>query len=420
MSNVIQFSGLFNKNYAPYLGQPQLMYALLELQPGPAVANVRLPLNFCLVLDRSGSMSGEKIRQLRSAVKWIIDQLQPNDLISIVSFNSVAKVLVSATPATDPGRLHHEVGRLDADGGTNIGPAIRAGLDEIGRHHSRDKVSRIILLTDGDTTGEEECRRQADAAGQMGVPIVALGLGQDWKEALLEDWANRSGQLGYADLIKRPEDVAPVFQQVFSRMQVVAQDLLVRLLMVQGVEARRVWQVSPLIKDVSSSAVQGRAIAVDIGELEQAGAAILIELLIPGRPPGRYRLAQAEASYNVPALGLTYQKEQIDMMVELTTDPYAAQQVNGRVMNIVEKVTAFRLQTQALDEAAMGNIASATRKLRAAHTRLLDQGEADLAQAVLQEAERLEQGQGLSNEGKKTIKLQSRKTVRLSDADLPS
>ena len=413
MSDMIQFGGMFNKNSLPYLGHPQLMYALLDIQPGPAAEDVRLPLNFSLVLDKSGSMSGKEIRQLRKAVKWTIDQLQPSDLISIIAFDSRTKVLVGATTASDKRRLRREVDKLDAGGGTNMGPAMRAGLDEIGRHHGRDKVSRLVLLTDGQTSEEEDCQLAADEAGRMDVPVVALGLGTGWNEDLLMDLAQRSGEMGYADLIKKPEDVEPIFQEVLSRMQIVAQDLTVRFLMTQGVEARQVWQVRPLIKNVSSQAVQGRTVVVDLDELEEGGAAVLIELLMPARPPGRYRIAVAEAGYTMPARSLTHQKEQTEMILEITTDPYAAQQVNGRVMNIVEKVTAFKLQTQALDAAAMGDIASATRKLRAAHTRLLEQGEHELAQTALEEAQRLEQGQGISSKGRKTIKLQARKTARL-------
>jgi Ca-activated chloride channel family protein len=84
-------------------------------------------------------------------------------------------------------------------------------------------------------------------------------------------------------------------------------------------------------------------------------------------------------------------------------------------MNVVEKVQAFKLQTQALDEAETGNVSGATLKLRQAVTILLSQGEADLAQQMQQEADRLEQSGQISSEGKKTIMLTSRKTVRLSD-----
>lgn len=419
MSNIIQFSGQLNKNALPYMNQHQLAYAYFEVRPGTAAANIRLPLNFSLVLDRSGSMYGEKINQLRQAVKSLIGQLQPNDYISVVTFNSRTEIIVKATTVHNPGDLRRRIDKLDADGGTTMAPAIKAGLDEIAKYMGPDKASRLILLTDGQTNGEDDCRRRADEAGNMGIPLIALGLGSDWNEELLMDLGKRSGLLGNAGQIKRPDQINAIFQDVLTEMKVVAQNLSFRLLMVQGLEARRIWQVIPLIKDVSFKAIQGRTVTVDLPELSEAGAAYLIEMLIPPRQPGSYRFAQGEVLYDVPAHGLTQQKESINLMAEVTTNPHMAQQVNGRVMNIVEKVTAFKLQTQALSEAEAGNIAGATQKLRAAHTILLDQGEAELAQNALAEAQRLEQGLGFSNEGKKTVKLQSSKTVKLSDPNLP-
>jgi Ca-activated chloride channel homolog len=419
MSNIIQFSGELNKNALPHMHQHQLAYAYFEIRPGTAAANIRLPLNFSLVLDRSGSMHGQKIDQLRQAVKSLIGQLQPNDYISVIAFNSRTTIVVPATTAHKPSDLQRSIDKLSADGGTTMAPAMQAGLGEISKYIGPDKASRLIILTDGQTDGEDACRRQADEAGKMGIPLMALGLGTDWNEDLLLDLGQRSGPLGGAGLISKPEEINAIFQNVLTEMKVVAQNLSFRLLMVQGVEARRIWQVIPLIKDVSLRAIQGRAVTVDLPELSEAGAAYLIEMLIPPRQPGSYRFAQGEVLYDVPAHKLTQQKESVNLMAEVTTNPHLAQQVNGRVMNIVEKVTAFKLQTQALSEADAGNIAGATQKLRAAHTILLDQGELELAQNALAEAQRLEQGLGFSSEGKKTVKLQSSKTVKLSDLNLP-
>ena len=85
-------------------------------------------------------------------------------------------------------------------------------------------------------------------------------------------------------------------------------------------------------------------------------------------------------------------------------------------MSIVEKVTAHKLQTRALDEAAAGNIAGATQKLRAAATRLLELGEEELAQTAMDEAERLERGESLSARGTKKLRYETRKlTQKLED-----
>ena len=122
--------------------------------------------------------------------------------------------------------------------------------------------------------------------------MIALGLGSDWNDELLMDLGKRSRSLSDARLISRPDQINAIFQDVLTEMKVVAQNLSFRLLMVQGLEARRIWQVIPLIKDVSFKAIQGRTVTVDLPELSEAGAAYLIEMLIPPRQPGSYRFAQ--------------------------------------------------------------------------------------------------------------------------------
>jgi len=100
-----------------------------------------------------------------------------------------------------------------------------------------------------------------------------------------------------------------------------------------------------------------------------------------------------------------------DVLLEFTTDEGAAQ-YDPRVMNLVEKVTAFKLQTRALSEAEVGNIAGATQKLRAAATRLLDLGELELARKVEEQAAQIEQGQGMSAESQKELRYATRRLTQ--------
>src|SRR5512135_3725241 len=113
MSDVLQLISQCNRSGVPVLDQPQLVYILTELTPGTAVTNVRLPLNFALVLDRSGSMAGAKLKMLKEAVKNIIDQLDPADVISIVTFETRTEVLVRAQPATNKADLKRQVDRIN-------------------------------------------------------------------------------------------------------------------------------------------------------------------------------------------------------------------------------------------------------------------------------------------------------------------
>lgn len=418
MPDVIQLSCSSNKTTVQVMDQPQLLYVLSEITPGGAAPDVRMPLNFALVLDRSGSMAGEKIRTMREAVKNIIDQLDPMDVVSVVTFESTTQVLIPAQRVDNKTALKSIVDSIRDGGGTSMSPAIQEGLNQVSTFHNSERISRIILLTDGEVTDKEaDSFRAADNAGALGIPIIGLGLGSDWNTDFVQELADRSllaapkSRVGYADYIAAPEQAFSIFQQVFQSMQIVCKDVAVTMRMVQGVEARRVWQVAPMIKDIGLKTIQGRAVVIPVGDLEKAGAAFLVELMLPPRPEGMMRAAQVDASFT--GMDKTAGRVAADLIVNFSTDPALLNQLNGKVMSIVEKVTAFKLQTQALDEASAGNIPGATQRLRQAVTILLNQGETELAQQMEKEAQNLEQGKGISEEGSKTIRLTSRKTVRL-------
>lgn len=397
---------------------PQVAYVLIEVQPSQVVAQVRMPVNVSFVLDRSGSMKGEKIERVRQATSMAIDLLDAQDIASVVIFDHRSEVLVPAAPVTDRRAIKDRVARIRDAGGTRIAPAVERALREIGRDRS-GAIRRLVLLTDGQTENEKECLLRADDAARLGVPITALGIGRDWNEDLLIEMANRSG--GTADYIARPDEITEYFRNTVQKAQSTAiHNATLNLRLVQGVTPRAIWQVIPLIDNLGYKPVSDRDVTVPLGELETGqGRTMLVELLVDPRPVGTYRVGQVEVSYDVPALGLSGEKNRVDVLLTFTADQGQVQQVNPGVMNIVEKVSAFKLQTRALQDLAQGDVAGATQKLKSAVTRLLNQGELDLAQTMQQEIANLEQGGQLSSEGQKTIKFQGRKTVRLSDMDLP-
>jgi Ca-activated chloride channel family protein len=282
-----------NRYAVPVMEQPQLIYVLTELTPGEGIANTRLPMNFALLLDHSGSMAGEKLRTMKEAVKNIIDQLGSEDIISVITFESKTQVIAPAQPARDKLELKRKIDRIKDAGGTNMAPGLHEALKQVVQQHREGRVSRIVLLTDGEATdNEEDSRRVADEAGAWGIPIIGLGFGQDWNEEFLFDLADRSilaapgSRLGQADYIPAPKDANRIFQEVYQSMQVVAQEVELTIRMVQGLEARRVWQVTPLIKDLGYGVIQGRAIVIPVGQLEKGGAAYLAEIMLPPRPAG--------------------------------------------------------------------------------------------------------------------------------------
>ncbi len=397
---------------------PQLAYALLEVQPSLMVAQVRMPVNVCFVLDRSGSMKGEKIERVRQAVSMAVDMLDTQDLASIVIFDHRTEVLVPSGPVSDRRAVQAQVSRIRDAGGTKIAPAVEKGLREIEKDRA-GAIRRLVLITDGQTEHEDDCLRRAEDAGRLGVPITALGVGKDWNEDLLIEMANRSS--GTADYIARPDEITEYFQNTVQKAQNTAvQNAVLNLRLVQGITPRAVWQVIPLINNLGYKPISDRDVSVPLGEIESGqGRTLLVEFLVDPRPVGSYRVGQVEVVYDVPALKLAGEKAKVDLLLTFTADQAQLGQVSAGVMNIVEKVSAFKLQTRALQDLSEGDVQGATQKLKSAVTRLLSQGELELAQTMEAEIKNLEQSGQLSSEGQKTIKFQGRKTVRLSDMDLP-
>jgi Ca-activated chloride channel family protein len=416
MANEVTISCRLNKSYLPVMNTQQLVYVLIEATPAAGAVQIQMPVNLSLVLDKSGSMQGKKIQNLREAAKLVVDRLGPQDTISIVAFSDRKYLIAESQPVTDKERLKKEIDRIRDGGGTAISGGMGQGLFELEKTLGADRLSRMLLLTDGQTFGDEDqCKKLARKASDQGIVVNALGLGDDWNEDLLDDIAEASG--GVADFIDSPDRIVAFFEKAIQSMQdTVVQNAQVVLRLADGVTPRQVWQVLPMISNLGYRPLSNRDVQVTLGELEKGQQrSLLVELLVSPRPAGRYRIAQAEIDYDIPAFKLAGEKVKADILLDFSTDAALVKQYEAEVMNIVEKVTAFKLQTRALEEAKMGNVAGASQKLRAAATRLLEMGEQDLAQSALEEAENLEKSGQMSSRGTKKLRYETRKlTQRLN------
>jgi Ca-activated chloride channel family protein len=387
---------------------PQVAYLLIEAQAA-AIAE-KMPLNFCLVLDRSGSMQGAKLAALKDAVKRVIETLTPQDIVAIVLFDDTVQTLVPATFATDKATLIAQVDAIEEAGGTAMSGGMAAGIVELRKNHDPGRVGAMLLLTDGQTWGDEDrCRALAQELARDGVRITALGLGAEWNEALLDDIAEATG--GISDYIADPAQITTFFQHAVRTAQgTVARDARLLLRLVRDATPRAVYRASPVIANLGYQPIGDSEIAVRLGAIEaETPSSIVVDLMVPARDAGSFRIAQAELHYT--PVGGAEQVVKQDLLLEFVTDPTASA-YDPRVMNLVEKVTAFKLQTRALAEAEAGNLSGATQKLRAAATRLLDLGELELAQKVSEQAAHLEQGQAISAENQKELRYATRRLTQ--------
>ncbi len=183
-----------------------------------------LPKDIVLVIDRSGSMSGEKIEQAQNALHFILAQLNPNDRFSIVGFDHQL-VMLGATlqPVTQDTLIdaHRFVDGLAADGNTDLQAALQAGLEILAGSQPRDAARLLVFLTDGlPTAGITDETLIADWVAQANTRIEArlhvFGVGYDVNTHLLDRLAADNG--GSVSYVQPGENLETVLSGFYTRI----------------------------------------------------------------------------------------------------------------------------------------------------------------------------------------------------------
>lgn len=181
------------------------LYGLFSFAPPKIDAKARAPLNLSLILDRSGSMEGEKMDFVRKSVVKLLELLEPTDRVSIILFNDYVHDLAEPTLVTMDARreLIQRVLGVWASGGTNLSGGLLQGLSVTQKHVTSEGVSRAMLFTDGqanvgvlDTAGIVKIA--LEMRGSVG--ISTFGYGDGYNAELLAQLAqNASGGTYYID-----------------------------------------------------------------------------------------------------------------------------------------------------------------------------------------------------------------------------
>lgn len=194
-------------------------YFMLTLTPGETAGAV-LPRDVTVVVDVSGSMSGEKIEQARSALRQLLGTLGRNDRFRLISFSSGVTTFRADWSRTTPNSLadaRHWVDGLRAEGGTNIAGALREAF----RASSPDsRIPFVIFMTDGlPSVGEQNPERIAEQAEQERgrTRVFAFGVGYDVNTYLL-DRLTAAGR-GSTQYVQPGEDVEQALGTLATKIQ---------------------------------------------------------------------------------------------------------------------------------------------------------------------------------------------------------
>lgn len=412
MKSDIHLQWSISRPVLPTSTEPQLIYALLEANPQAVVrTDSKLPLCLCLVVDRSSSMRGERLNQVKDATHRIIDHMSSEDYFALVTFNDRADIVIPAQRVTDKANLKLKVSGIEAAGGTEMATGLAMAVQEVRRIGMTRGISRIMLLTDGRTYGDESrCVQIARRAQERRIGMTVLGMGSEWNEDLLETMAAHENSR--AHYITSAKEVTQMFAEELQRMHATfAQSVKLYAKLRGDGMLRALDRVRPFIAPISIIEEQTQTWTGNLGDWPSGDTqAFLIEMVVPPLPVGDHPVLQIAIRYTVPDDNAQQQVAATTIQVPVRSPQEAAKhdQINPNVKQWLERVVAYRLQSRAWQAMEAGDIEEATARLRMAGTRLFEAGETELARTIEEEATMMLQSGTTSAEGRKRIKYGTR------------
>lgn len=223
-------------------------FVMLEVRGADGVAaRAAAPVNLALVIDRSGSMKGTRIRNAISAATTAVDRLSDGDVVSVVTFDTQTQLVVPPTTVA-PGareRVNSAIRGITLGGDTCISCGVEEALIQLS--HTAGRVSRMLLLSDGDANhGVRDVpgfRGLAQRAQSRGVAVTTIGVDVDFNEKIMTAIAQESNGRHYF----APSDAAlpRIFEQEAENLtRTVASDAEAVIELGPGVELERVFDRS--------------------------------------------------------------------------------------------------------------------------------------------------------------------------------
>ncbi|MCK5719622.1 MAG: VWA domain-containing protein [Thiomargarita sp.] len=201
-----------------------------------------VPINVSLVIDKSGSMQGVKIRRAKDAAIMVVEQLRQEDIISIVTYNHSAEIMLPATKILKKESIKQIINQITASGQTALFDGVEKGSQEVRKFFDRKRVNRIILVSDGlANVGPQtpaELGQFGASLGEEGIVVTTIGLGLGYNEDLMTQLAKKSdGNHAFAE---NASDLARFFNYEFNDIfSVVSQEVNVTVICLEGVRPIR-------------------------------------------------------------------------------------------------------------------------------------------------------------------------------------
>lgn len=409
----ILINPLYSRLTLPQLGEKQLVYILLDLMALPQElenSNEKAhtaPLNISLVIDKSTSMAGKRMDIVKTSAIQLLRRLKPVDTLSIVTFNDRADVIIPAKRGLDYHELESRISLLQTGGGTEMYQGLKAGFQEVKNHLSSSALNHIILITDGQTYGdEEECIRLAEQSQKKGITISALGIGSDWNDEFVDTLTSKTG--GSSMYAAKAKDIEAFFTDKFDRISTTyADQVVMHLTTGKNVDLRYAFRLSPDPGPLNSDN------DLNLGYIPiDTSLTIVMEFAVDAIPTDVDELVLADGSLKmeIPSRSIPSVTSRFEFSRPVSSQPDLEPPPQA-LIKAMSRLSLYRLQEQARREIDSGEVEKATTRLQNLATQLLMSGEPDLAHTVMLELNQFETGNLYSAEAQKKIKYGTRALI---------
>jgi hypothetical protein len=386
------------------------------------------PLVVGFIVDKSGSMAGERIEAVRTAVTTAVQLIPDGAWFFVVAFDSSAQVLMNETQASPQTRATaaEALRRLMAGGGTAMSTGLAAARAIFER--APNAIRQAVFLTDGKNESESTGNVAAQLQACEGLfQCDCWGVGTDWRVGEVQNIA--AGLLGKASLVPDPAGIERAFREAIEKASAKSlKDVRVRLWTPQGAVIAFVKQANPTLEDLTAKA---RAVTPQVreymtgawgpGESRDFHVAIDVK---PGGMNEEMLAARPSLVWLESAGGSWVEKEEKPAAARIfatwTADDSLSSRIDRHVAHYTGQGELAQVIQQGLDLRERGNEAAATQMLGRAVKIAHDSGNADMTQRLAKVVEVVDVATGtvrLKRDASKAatmdLQLESRTTKRV-------
>ena len=327
----------------------------------PNATAQRAPMALSLVIDTSGSMSGDKIGNARTAAASMIESLADGDIVSVFGFSNHVYPIANPTVVSSATRsgLLSSVNRLQAIGGTNLYGGLDTGVRTVMSAPATHTVRRVMVISDGRAnvgpTDPGSMGNRASYGSEYGIQVTAIGVGLDYDQSTLAAMVQRSAGRFYH--LQHPQQLATILdREVGLLSRTVATNAYIEIVPAPGV--RIINGVTPGMQVMPDGKLRLSLGSIYAGQ-RRAG---LFQVRLDTSAPGSRQLATARLVYQPNG---TEQEaiQEAPLNYEVTRNASAARRSSTpRVAALVGEYQAAQAQERAQAAIARGDNQAARRE----------------------------------------------------------